>query len=64
VTHGSVKHNLPAEYQLFDVDMDPDEQHDLASEADYADDLERMTDLMLDARCALEDRTEPRIAKF
>ena len=30
----------------------------------YADVLENMIDKMIDARCALEDRTEPRIAAF
>ena len=49
---------------MFDLVSDPDERNDLAIDANYANDLEDMIDLMIDARCALEDRTEPRIAKF
>lgn len=49
---------------LFNLDTDPDEQINLALDAACETDLEKMIDQMIDARCALEDRTEPRIAEF
>lgn len=51
-------------YSLFDLQSDPDEKTDLADSANHQHDLEAMIDLMIDARVALEDRTEPRIASF
>jgi arylsulfatase A-like enzyme len=51
-------------YHLYDLHNDPDEAHDLATSPYHAEDLEDMIDQMIDARVALEDRTEPRIAKF
>ena len=44
--------------------MDPHEKNNLASKEQHAEQLEDMIDKLIDARCALEDRTEPRIAKF
>jgi len=64
VNHGNTQTGAAASYRLFDLASDPDEQINLASDEGYANDLEDMTDLMIDARCALEDRTEPRVAKF
>ena len=64
VNHGNTQTGEAASYRLFDLVSDPDERNDLATDANYANDLEDMIDLMIDARCALEDRTEPRIAKF
>ena len=64
VNHGDTQTGIAATYQLFDIAADPDEQNDLAVDENYAIELENMIDLMIDARCALEDRTEPRIAKF
>lgn len=61
-THGCSV--VPGSYQLFDLKNDPQEANDLASTAAHAADLEHMIDQMIDARVALEDRTEPRIAKF
>jgi len=57
------RNELPA-YHLFDLAADPLEQYDLASGTKYTAILEQMIDTLIDARCALEDRTEPRIAKF
>lgn len=49
---------------LYNLESDPEEQNNLALDHTYADTLEAMIDQMIDARCALEDRTEPRIAEF
>ena len=51
-------------YQLYDLNADPNAKHNLANDPDHAETLEAMIDLMIDSRVALEDRTEPRIAKF
>lgn len=51
-------------YRLYDLHADPSETKDLAASPAHAQDLENMIDLMIDARVALEDRTEPRIANF
>jgi arylsulfatase A-like enzyme len=51
-------------YQLYNLATDPNEETNLAANADYETRLEAMIDTMIDARCAMEDRTEPRIAKF
>lgn len=64
VSHGNVKDAVQATFRLFDLDADPDELVDLAGNEAYAADLEDMIDQMIDARCALEDRTELRIAEF
>lgn len=56
-------HNKPI-YALYDLKNDPDETKDIAKDAAHLKELEAMIDLMIDARVALEDRTEPRIAKF
>jgi len=64
VNHGNTLCGIPASYELFDLDADPDERRDLACNPAYAADLEDMVDMMIDARCTLEDRTEPRIAEF
>ncbi|MGI9437277.1 MAG: sulfatase family protein [Geminicoccaceae bacterium] len=64
VKHGNPQDGTLATYRLFDLDADPDERKDLAGNPAHAADLEDMIDMMVDARCALEDRTEPRIAEF
>ncbi len=64
VRHGDPQTRAPATYRLFDLGTDPGECEDLAGQAAYAGVLEDMIDQMIDARCALEDRTEPRIAEF
>lgn len=69
VTHGRSENDCSqptAEptYQLYNLATDPSEENDLAANAAYETQLEVMIDTMIDARCALEDRTEPRIAKF
>ena len=51
-------------YQLFDLQADPDRTCDLAEIPEHAETLEHLIDLLIDTRVALEDRTEPRIAKF
>ncbi|MFK7765428.1 MAG: sulfatase [Roseobacter sp.] len=51
-------------FQLYDLATDPQARNDLAGDPLHTDDLERMIDLMIDARVALEDRTTPRIAAF
>lgn len=64
MTHTNVSSNDSLKYQLFDLTADSAEVTDLASADAYHDKLEAMIDLMIDARVALEDRTEPRVAKF
>lgn len=49
---------------LYDLNADPLEQNNLAQNDSHASILEKMIDKMIDARCAMEDRTEPRIAEF
>ncbi|MFK7994810.1 MAG: sulfatase [Granulosicoccus sp.] len=51
-------------YQLYNLMLDNTESDNLAGVAAHQDNLEAMIDLMIDTRVALEDRTEPRIAKF
>jgi len=50
--------------RLYDLSVDPAEANNLAACADHQDRLENMFDLMIDARVALENRLEPRTAKF
>lgn len=64
VEHGLPQDCVPATYRLFDLAADPGECNDLAGRETHAADLEDMIDQMIDARCALENRTEPRIAEF
>ena len=64
VVHGSTKEAVPARFRLFDLDADPSELNDLAGHEAHLGDLDDMIDQMIDVRCALEDRTEPRIAEF
>ncbi|MEQ3626251.1 MAG: sulfatase-like hydrolase/transferase [Celeribacter sp.] len=64
MTHGHPKADTRSKFSLFDLLTDPDETRDLADAPPHQATLERMVDLMIDARVALEDRTEPRIAKF
>lgn len=64
VLHGDPSAGTVPLYRLYDLQKDPEEQHDLAADEAYENELESMMDIMLDARCALEDRTEPRIAEF
>ena len=64
VSHGNPAKGIEAGHQLFDLEADPDEQQNLADHTLRSADLEAMIDQMIDARCALENRTEPRIANF
>ena len=64
VSHGSPQTDNPPSYRLYNVAVDPHEKNNLASKEQHAEQLEDMIDKLIDARCALEDRTEPRIAKF
>lgn len=57
-------HDASGHTALYDLDKDPKEAHNLASATDQQVRLEAMFDLMIDARVALENRLEPRIAKF
>ena len=50
--------------ELYNLANDPDELHNLANYTEHETELESMIDQMIDARCALEDRTEPRISEF
>lgn len=62
VRHGN--RNDHNSVSLYNLDADPQEQNDLALNEANASVVEDMIDQMIDARCALEDRTEPRIAEF
>ena len=62
--HGDDKTGLQSRLALYNLQSDPGERDNLADSPDYEADLENMLDTMIDARCALEDRTEPRIADF
>jgi len=64
VSHGCTSSNATPTYQLYNLTSDPREHHDLSPDSAHAHRLEAMVDQMIDARCAMEDRTEPRIAKF
>ena len=50
--------------RLYDMVADPSEQSNLADDPAHQNKLDEMLDMMIDARVALEDRTEPRIALF
>ena len=60
VCHEALQENI----KLFELSADPSEQNNLAGIDAYVVELEQLIDQMIDARCALEDRTEPRIAEF
>jgi len=62
--HGRKTTESTANYWLYDLQNDPGETNNLAQQSKHQTDLEYMLDLMIDARVALEDRTEPRIANF
>ncbi len=62
--HGQPDDGHAPRYRLYNLNVDPGEAHDLAADPAHMADLEAMIDVMLDARVAREDRTEPRIAKF
>ncbi len=64
VSHGNYQADGSPSYRLYDLTADPGENNNLAIDGAYADQLEDMIDRLIDARCAMEDRTEPRIAKF
>ena len=63
VQHGESIENEKA-LRLYNLASDPYEQCNLAEMAGHDTELELMIDQMIDARCALEDRSEPRIAEF
>ena len=50
--------------RLYDLGADPKEESNLANDPAHQSTLDNMLDMMIDARVALEDRTEPRIALF
>ncbi len=62
--HGNPDAALAPVYHLYDLTNDPDEARDLSASPKHQGELEDMIDQMIDARVALEDRTEPRIASF
>ena len=59
VTHGDADATC-----LYDLGVDPAEARNLANAQEHQGRLEAMMDLMIDARVALEDRLERRVAKF
>ena len=59
VTHGDADATC-----LYDLGVDPAEARNLANTQEHQGRLEAMMDLMIDARVALEDRLERRVAKF
>lgn len=64
MTHGHPDTGTSATFHLYDVVADPDETKDLAQSPEHHQQLENLIDVLIDARVAFEDRTEPRIAKF
>lgn len=62
--HGSPTDSVPAVLTLIDLEAGSSESKNLAEDVCHEEELESMVDLMIDVRCALEDRTEPRIAEF
>jgi len=54
----------PASFSLFDLKLDPEQLNDLSNSPQHQNQLEVMIDQLIDMRVALEDRTEPRVAKF
>lgn len=64
VSHGDPDAGVQPGFSLFDLREDPEESRDLAADQAHQGMLETMIDLMIDARVAMEDRTEPRIASF
>ena len=63
VKHGDVP-NGQEKMSLYNLATDPQEQINLALDQAFTSELEDILDQMIDARCALEDRTEPRTADF
>lgn len=59
-----VTHDASQTLQLFDLKADPTEAHNCSASPDHQGTIEHMLDQVIDSRVALEDRTEPRIAKF
>lgn len=59
-----VTHDQPDATHLYDLHADPQQTDNLAALPNHQEHLETMFELMIDARVAQEDRTEPRIAKF
>lgn len=49
---------------LYDLDKDPDERENLAADPAHGDLIEAMTDRLLAALCAREDRSQPRLGGF
>lgn len=64
ITHHGNDDGEREHYQLYDLANDPLEAHNLATDPRRGDELERLIDTMIDARCARENRTEARIASF
>lgn len=64
VSHGNPDAGAQPEFSLFDLQEDPGESRNLAMEEAHQGMCDAMIDLMIDARVAMEDRTEPRIASF
>lgn len=58
-----IENDIPC-YELYDLHTDPDGVLNVADMPEHADTLEYLVDLLIDSLVALEDRTEPRIAKF
>ena len=59
-----IGHGPPEQAVLFDLNADPEETNTLAEAPEHQKTLESLLDRLIDARVALEDRTEPRVASF
>lgn len=58
--HGEPATSRPLEGELYDLAADPDELHNLYADREHSDLRLRMTELLLDALVATEDRSAPR----
>nr|WP_306267309.1 sulfatase-like hydrolase/transferase [Pararhizobium sp. IMCC3301] len=52
------------ETALYDLEQDPDERDNIAADPAHCDLIEAMTDRLLAALCAREDRSQPRLGGF
>ncbi len=60
VFHGAPATDRPRTGELYDIEADPEELHNLWDHADYAHVRTRLQEFLLDALVAIEDRSQAR----